>query len=230
MTLSKLIDLQIKMHLCPAPGMGTIDVFLFHLLNGTNGIFYKGECEKECIADNENIKKTHDHSFNAAFQYRPMFRCLEKWHKLYHLERWHAEQVKIPGVWIMPGNDEVVIKNGYPPLCDDITSFGAGAPRFLNSFDEIPGNVLIGPDRHVAHTEGFRKRFNTSLLLHQGGGGRYDYDLFLPQDISKIFPNLQYVEEKRKVRTDFSLSPIDKDWNFTLSTFVDVHQTNKVLD
>lgn len=226
--LKRLTHLQEKMHLCAAPGMATINVFLFHLLNGTlvdeKPVFYNGECETPCINNNAAKNAKHDHSWDAVFNYRPIFQCLEKWHFLFNLTRWHVEEVHIPGVWIMPGNDEVVLKNGYPSLCDDITSFGSGPPRYLKSFNEIPGNVLVGPDRHVAHTSAFKKRFNTTLLLHQGGGGRYDYDLFLPKDIFTIFPPLTYKQKFRRIGSNIMS---EKKWNFLLSAFKNVSASEK---
>ena len=77
--------------------------------------------------------------------------------------------MNIPGIWVIPGSDDVILKTGVIPLGDDISSFGNGPPQFHNgSF--FPKTWKFA-QKHIgkfsSHEE-FWNRFETCLQIHTG--------------------------------------------------------------
>ena len=186
--LQRLIDLQVDMHTCAAPGMGVLNTFFLHQLNGTmvrgHRILYNGECEQICKEQNVS------HDFKGTFDIRPLYQCLKNWYVVFGVTNWHVREVKIPGIWIIPGNDDVILRSGLPTIGDDISSFGNGPPQYHYDFF-LPGPYKLGQNLlfgNITETPEFGARFATSLVLHTGSGGRALEPHMLAQEMSRLYP------------------------------------------
>ena len=153
--LDEMINLQLDMENCPAPGMAMIWTYVLHLINGTflhgRRMLYHGECEKQCTRPYNPF----DYDWYAdcithvleAFQISPM---------------WQTVQVHIPGgFWAQPAQTDMAYMYKKIPIADDIGKFSPGS---ANTWDKTKSaDSMINSNDFVI-------RYNTTLALHIGGG------------------------------------------------------------
>ena len=145
--IQEMIDLQVKMANCPAPGMLMIHTYVAHLLDGVNGVRYSGECEQKCATRDFDV-----------FDYMWLWDCVVDYYRQFQvLGKWQQEQVTIPhGFWAQPAQTDYAFLHNVVPIADDVGFYTAGggwahADNWLDSED-------------------LKRRFPTTLALHMGAG------------------------------------------------------------
>jgi hypothetical protein len=211
--IEKLIRLQVQMHGCAAAGMSAVMALILHEFNGTDDVFYYGDCEKSC----EQVA----HNYWALFNYQSLLICFDSWFKKFGARDWHVKNTdEFHGrIWIMPGSDNAVIKNGHPIVGDDISSFGNGPPQFHDTFF-FPSNFYMNGKKLVKEPR-FWDRFETTLALHMGGGASSPTSHELACDMISYFPT-NFEPTQSSVLYD----AIKTSWSMTISK--DFQKTNKI--
>eukprot|EP00656_Telonema_subtile_P043045 TRINITY_DN4931_c0_g1_i8.p1 TRINITY_DN4931_c0_g1~~TRINITY_DN4931_c0_g1_i8.p1 ORF type:complete len:414 (+),score=37.09 TRINITY_DN4931_c0_g1_i8:206-1447(+) len=168
--IQEIIDVQLEMHRCAAPGMAAIMETILRHKSRMHGCVYNRECAKLCEGQPDTLAGNYGTT--------SLLKCFVKHTHNCGMWNWHFEQVDIPEIWVMPGNDDFTLKHNLPPLADDISSFGNGPARRMENdedfFSIFWGQPWIVDRPNPATHPEFWQRFPTCLMLHTGGGGRHN--------------------------------------------------------